>query len=235
MRTAPARARPLSRRGCPQVRPADPCPTRPWTPAGPVPGGTIRAPRARRRSRFSRVAGVLVHAVVHRRRQHERRGACERRAREQVVGDACGELRDRVRGCRRDAEHVAAADQLEVRDRRVIGRGSPGNAPRAGSASNSSTSTGAPVTASNVAFPTNRRLAGVWTTRTAWPAPVRGAPARPPCRRRCRRTRRRGSWPFRSVCPQAALRRGAAAQRPPERPSGSGTSSCRQRALRERS
>ena len=50
--------------------------------------------------------------------------------------------------------------------------GSPGKAPRAGSGSNSSTSTGAPVTPSNVARPTNSRLAGVWMTRTEWPAAV---------------------------------------------------------------
>ena len=50
------------------------------------------------------------------------------------------------------------------------GSGSPGKAPRAGSGSNSSTSTGAPVMPSNVARPTNRRLASVCTTRTECPA-----------------------------------------------------------------
>jgi hypothetical protein len=52
------------------------------------------------------------------------------------------------------------------------GAGSPGKAPRAGSRSNSSTSTGAPLTASKVARPTNFRLVGVCTTRTECPAPV---------------------------------------------------------------
>jgi hypothetical protein len=52
------------------------------------------------------------------------------------------------------------------------GAGSPGNAPLAGSVSNSSTRTGAPVTASKVARPTKLRLAGVCTTRTECPAPV---------------------------------------------------------------
>src|SRR3954449_5397110 len=52
------------------------------------------------------------------------------------------------------------------------GAGSPGKAPRAGSRSHSSTSTGAPVTPSKVALPTKWRLEGVWITRTAWPAPV---------------------------------------------------------------
>jgi hypothetical protein len=50
------------------------------------------------------------------------------------------------------------------------GTGSPGYEPRAGSGSNSLLSTGAPVNASNDVFPTNRSLAGVWITRTAWPA-----------------------------------------------------------------
>src|SRR5690242_1634004 len=52
------------------------------------------------------------------------------------------------------------------------GARSPGNAPRAGSRSNSSTSTGAPVIPSNVARPTNSSDARVWSTRTAWPALV---------------------------------------------------------------
>src|SRR5690349_17233068 len=52
------------------------------------------------------------------------------------------------------------------------GVGSPGYAPRAGSRWNSSVRTGAPVMPSNVAAPTNIWDAGVWTTRTAWPALV---------------------------------------------------------------
>ncbi len=47
-----------------------------------------------------------------------------------------------------------------------------GKAPRAGSRWNSLTSTGAPLRAANEAVPTKRRLVGVCTTRTAWPAPV---------------------------------------------------------------
>ena len=50
------------------------------------------------------------------------------------------------------------------------GSGSPGKAPRAGSGSNSSTSTGAPVMPSKVARPTKRRLDSVCTTRTECPA-----------------------------------------------------------------
>ena len=52
------------------------------------------------------------------------------------------------------------------------GRRWSGKAPRAGSRWNSVTSTGAPVSAANEAVPTKRRLVGVCTTRTAWPAPV---------------------------------------------------------------
>ena len=54
----------------------------------------------------------------------------------------------------------AFADQLEVAERVVVGRGLPGNAPRAGSRSNSSVRTGAPVSAANDAAPTNCWLGG---------------------------------------------------------------------------
>jgi hypothetical protein len=47
-----------------------------------------------------------------------------------------------------------------------------GKAPRAGSRSNSSVSTGAPVRAAKDAAPTKRWLTGVWMTRTACPAAV---------------------------------------------------------------
>ena len=50
------------------------------------------------------------------------------------------------------------------------GAGSPGKAPRSGSSSHSVVSTGAPVMPANDAGPTKRVDAGVWTTRTAWPA-----------------------------------------------------------------
>jgi hypothetical protein len=71
-------------------------------------------------------------------------------------------------GATTSASQRATSSRCEIAS--WSGAGSPGNAPRAGSASNSSTSTGAPVTPSNVARPTNRRLAGVWITRTEWPA-----------------------------------------------------------------
>ena len=52
------------------------------------------------------------------------------------------------------------------------GGSSPGNAPRSGSRSNSSMSTGAPTMPSNEAAPTNRCAAGVINTRRPWPALV---------------------------------------------------------------
>jgi hypothetical protein len=47
------------------------------------------------------------------------------------------------------------------------GGGWSGKAPRAGSRSNSSVRTGAPVSAANDAAPTKRWAVGVWMTRTA--------------------------------------------------------------------
>jgi hypothetical protein len=75
-----------------------------------------------------------------------------------------------------DAGATAITSQRRTSSRCEIGSwsgaGSPGKAPRAGSRSNSSTSTGAPVTPSKVARPTKFRLDGVCTTRMEWPAPV---------------------------------------------------------------
>ena len=69
---------------------------------------------------------MLVHVVVHGRGDHERRSAGERGAREQVVGESVRELGDRVRRRGSHAEHVAAANQLEVRDRVALRHGLPG-------------------------------------------------------------------------------------------------------------
>ena len=66
--------------------------------------------------------GVLVHLVVHRGRDHQRRWAGECCAREQVVGYAVGELGDGVGRRRHDRVDVSPAHQLEVRNGRVIGR-----------------------------------------------------------------------------------------------------------------
>ena len=61
--------------------------------------------------------------VVHGRREHQRPRVGQRGTGEQVVGQAAGQLRKRVGRGRRHAQHVAAAHQLEVRDRVVVGRG----------------------------------------------------------------------------------------------------------------
>jgi hypothetical protein len=66
--------------------------------------------------------GVLVHVVVHRRSDRHRALAGQVCAGEQVVGEARGELCDRVRGRRCYQVHVAAPHQLEVDGRIVIGR-----------------------------------------------------------------------------------------------------------------
>ena len=66
--------------------------------------------------------GVFVHAVVHRGRHDDRAGGGERGARQQVVGEAAGELGDRVGGGGRDQVEVGVAHQLEVADR-LVGRG----------------------------------------------------------------------------------------------------------------
>ena len=72
-------------------------------PASPVRGEPARAglehrraARAQRRDVRPR-RGVLPHVVVHRRRDEQRAGRGERGARQEVVGEAVGELGDRVR------------------------------------------------------------------------------------------------------------------------------------------
>ena len=89
---APVRARPGARR-----------PARPWRPAARRPARR-RSPRARAASQVGLRGGVLVHAVVHRRREHQRAGGRERAAAQQVVGEPRGELGDRVRRGRRDQD-----------------------------------------------------------------------------------------------------------------------------------
>jgi hypothetical protein len=62
---------------------------------------------------------MLVHRVVHRRREHERAPAGERGGRQEVVGRAGGELGHGVGARGRDEEDVGGLDELEVRERRV--------------------------------------------------------------------------------------------------------------------
>jgi hypothetical protein len=58
--------------------------------------------------------------VVHRRGDDHRTGRRERRAGQQVVGQAVGELGDRVRARGRDEERVGVGDELEVAERLVV-------------------------------------------------------------------------------------------------------------------
>ena len=70
-----------------------------------------------------------------------------------------------ARRCRRRRGRPARG----ARAARARAAGRPGTTPRSGSGSHSVTSTGAPVMPANVAGPTKRVAASVWTTRTLWP------------------------------------------------------------------
>ena len=135
-----------------------------------MPGSSTVAPRARSVARLACVAGCSYIASFIAGASDERAPARERGGGEQVVGLARRELGERVGRGRGDREDVGDVRELEVRERRVRRRGSPGNAPRSGSGSHSVMSTGAPVIAANDAVPTKRVDASVWITRTAWPA-----------------------------------------------------------------
>ena len=164
-RRAPARARPGARR-----------PPRPSRPARPTPGSTTITPRSRSVLQVGLRRRVLVHAVVHRRRDHQRTGGRERAAAQQVVGEAAGELGDRVRPSAGAIRYTSAlATSSRWLSGSCVGGGWPGNAPRAGRARTRCSSTGAPVSAANDASPTKRWLAGVCTTRTACPVGGRQA------------------------------------------------------------
>ena len=137
-----------------------------------MPGGTIVAPRRRSVSTLPRVAGCshmwlfIAGAITS--------GAVQASA--ALVSRLSAWPPASLAIVLADAGAITKASQRATSSRWEIGSwsgaGSPGKAPRAGSGSNSSTSTGAPVIPSNVAAPTKFRLAGVCTTRTAWPALV---------------------------------------------------------------
>ena len=137
-----------------------------------MPGSTMRAPRERSSSRFACVAGfsymwlfiagaTTSGAVLASAAEVSRLSARPWASFASVFADA---------GATTNTSQRATSSRCEIGS--WSGAGSPGKAPRAGSGSNSSTRTGAPVTPSKVARPTNWRLAGVCTTRTAWPAAV---------------------------------------------------------------
>ena len=66
---------------------------------------------------------MLVHAAVHRRRDHDRAVRRQRRRGEQVVGMAVRELGQGVSARRRDQVHVRPLDQRQMADRRPVGDG----------------------------------------------------------------------------------------------------------------
>jgi hypothetical protein len=115
---------------------------------------------------------VLVHVVVHGRRHEDRARGGQRGRGQQVVGQAVGQLGDRVGRRRGDQEGVGVADQLEVAERVVLGRGLIGERAPGGVALELVGEDGAPVRAANDAAPTKRWAVGVWMTRTACPALV---------------------------------------------------------------
>ena len=107
------------------ARGSRPTPHSPREASAPSPGSITRAPRSRRRA-GSLGGRVLVHAVVHRRRDHDRRRTGEVGGADEVVGRAGRELGDRVGARRSDAVDVTAVDQFEWLIGSWSGRGSPG-------------------------------------------------------------------------------------------------------------
>ncbi len=149
-----------------------PTPRSPSEASRPVPGSTTRAPRARRVSRFAVVAGCshmwLFIAGA------RTSGAVLARA--ALVSRLSAWPPASLASVFAEAGTTANTSQRRTSSKWEIGSwstgGSPGKAPRAGSRSNSSARTGAPVTPSKVAAPTNRCDAGVCITRTECPAAV---------------------------------------------------------------
>jgi len=147
-----------------------PTPHSPGEPSAPVPGSSTSAPRARRVSRFARVAAFsyiasfMAGATISGRR-HASAAAVSRLSAWPwaslaiVLADAGAIMNRSARSTSARCESGACS-----------GAGSPGKAPRNASASHSLISTGAPVMAAKDAVPTKRVEASVWITRTACPA-----------------------------------------------------------------
>ena len=97
-------------------------PASPLDASRPLPGSSTTAPRPRSVATFACVAGCshMWLFIAGATSSGQRRG--ERGARQQVVGEAGGELGDGVRRGRRDDEDVRVADELEVAERVVVGR-----------------------------------------------------------------------------------------------------------------
>ena len=157
-----------SRRGSRPARPGGPRPTRPSTPARRC-RGRRPARRARRSlARFARVAGCSYIWSFIAGATTQRRRAGQRGAGEHVVGQAGGELGQRVGGGRRDREGVRAAHQLQMGDRRVLGLGVARDRRRGrGRARTRRPARARRSRPRRWRGPRSRRLPGVCTTRTA--------------------------------------------------------------------
>ena len=167
-----------------------PTPCSPSRPGGPRRARRSGAPRAAACRRFAWVAGCSYMRVVHRRGEHAAgSGAASAQLRQQVVGQARGELGDRVGGGRGDQVHVGVGDQLEVAERLVR---------RARCWSGEGAARGVALElADEHRRAGQRRERGRRRRSAGWRASARrarrarrrspGARARAPCRRRCRR------------------------------------------------
>ncbi len=152
-----------------------PTPSSPSEARRPTPGSTMTAPRSRSVARFARVAGCsyirlfIAGAIT----------SGQPAASAQLVSRLSAWPPASLAIVFAEAGAIRNTSALATSSRWLIGSccalspsGWPGKAPRIGSRANSLLSAGPPLSASNEAGPTKRRLVGVCTTRTAWPAPV---------------------------------------------------------------
>ena len=163
-------------RRSPTARPAGPIRCR-RRPADPSSGATTLTPRARRTARLCLDGRVLPHLGVHGRAHHHRGGGRHQRGGEEVVGEPAGVPGQQVGGGRRHHDQVGPLAQAGVGNGRGL------------------------VPQADLGRLRAQGVEGGLARRTGWPArsgpvprgcrrrPADGRP-RPPCRRRCRRTRR---------------------------------------------
>ena len=147
-----------------------PVPCSPREASAPVSGSITRTPRSRSVARLAWVAAsAYMRSFI---AGATARGAAQ--ARNAVVGIESQIPAASFASVFAEAGATRKASALWTTARWPIGSwaggSSPGNAPRIGSRSNSSMSTGAPTMPSNEAAPTKRCAVGVISTRTPWPA-----------------------------------------------------------------
>jgi len=148
-----------------------PHPLLPLDASRPTPGSTILAPRRRSVARFSCTAGCsyirlfIAGAITS---GHSAASA-------QLVRRLSARPAASLAIVFAEAGAITNTSALAISSRWLIGScsgsGWSGKAPRIGSRANSLQSAGPPLSAANDAAPTKRRLVGVCTTRTEWPAP----------------------------------------------------------------